>query len=149
MKKTSYQDSHLDLLIRMAFEQLEEEDTEQLYSLKERLIRGALEIPDVTVNGRTGRDSAPHIVSLSVRGVRAEVLLHALEDKGVYVSSGSACSTNHPHPSDTLTAIGIDKDLITSTIRLSMSVMTTEEEIDAAVAALKEIIPFLRRYTRH
>ena len=88
-------------------------------------------------------------MSLSVRGVRAEVLLHALEDKGVYVSAGSACSTNHPHPSDTLTAIGIDKNLITSTIRLSMSVMTTEEEIDAAVEALKEIIPFLRRYTRH
>ena len=126
-----------------------DEDLERLYSLKERLIRGALEIPDVTVNGRTGKESAPHIVSLSVRGVRAEVLLHALEDKGVYVSAGSACSTNHPHPSDTLTAIGIDKDLITSTIRLSMSVMTTEEEIDAAVGALKEIIPFLRRYTRH
>ena len=126
-----------------------DEDLERLYSLKERLIRGALEIPDVTVNGRTGKESAPHIVSLSVRGVRAEVLLHALEDKGVYVSAGSACSTNHPHPSDTLTAIGIDKDLITSTIRLSMSVMTTEEEIDAAVKALKEISPFLRRYTRH
>lgn len=126
-----------------------DEDLERLYSLKERLIRGALEIPDVTANGRTGKESAPHIVSLSVRGVRAEVLLHALEDKGVYVSAGSACSTNHPHPSDTLTAIGIDKDLITSTIRLSMSVMTTEEEIDAAVKALKEIIPFLRRYTRH
>ena len=126
-----------------------DEDLERLYSLKERLIRGALEIPDVTANGRTGKESAPHIVSLSVRGVRAEVLLHALEDKGVYVSAGSACSTNHPHPSDTLTAIGIDKDLITSTIRLSMSVMTTEEEIDAAVEALKEIIPFLRRYTRH
>ena len=126
-----------------------DEDLERLYSLKERLIRGALEIPDVTANGRTGKESAPHIVSLSVRGVRAEVLLHALEDKGIYVSAGSACSTNHPHPSDTLTAIGIDKDLITSTIRLSMSVMTTEEEIDAAVEALKEIIPFLRRYTRH
>ena len=91
---------------------------------------------------------APHILSLSVRGVRAEVLLHALEDKGIYVSAGSACSTNHPGLSGTLKAIGLLEDLLESTIRLSMSHETTKRELDMAVAALSEIVPVLRRFTR-
>ena len=89
---------------------------------------------------------APHIISFSVRGVRAEVLLHALEDKGIYVSSGSACSTNHPAVSKTLYAIGLDQDLLDSTIRFSLSRYTTKEEIDYTLKALKEIIPALRRF---
>ena len=99
--------------------------------------------------GKEGRGSAPHVISLSVEGVRAEVLLHALEERGVYVSAGSACSSNRPHLSETLKAIGTPKELLDATIRLSLSVMNTEEEIDAAAAALAELIPFLRKYTRH
>ena len=105
-------------------------------------------LEDVTVNGKTDSDSAPHIVSMSFKGVRAEVLLHALEDKDVYVSAGSACSTNRPHVSDTLKAIGVDKDLLDSTLRFSMSVFTTKEEIDMAVEALEAVVPMLRRYSR-
>ena len=101
------------------------------------------------VNGRTGEDSAPHIISLTVPGVRAEVLLHALEDKGVYVSSGSACSTNRPHPSQTLQAIGLPRPYWDNTIRLSLSALNTEEDIRDTIAALGELVPFLRRYTRH
>ena len=125
-----------------------EGDLEKLYALKDRFVAGVLEIPGVQINGKTGRESAPHVISLSVEGVRAEVLLHALEDKGIYVSAGSACASNRPHVSETLKAIGLDKKLLDSTIRFSTSVMTQEEDIDDTVAALKELIPVLRRYTR-
>ena len=109
----------------------------------------AQKIDGLYVNGRTGEDSAPHIVSLTVPGVRAEVLLHALEGKGVYVSSGSACSSNKPHPSQTLQAIGLPREHWDNTIRISLSGMNTEEDIQDAAAALREVVPFLRRYTRH
>ena len=91
---------------------------------------------------------APHIVSVSFRGVRSEVLLHALEDKGIYVSAGSACSAHKPQPSATLMAMGIEKELLTSTIRFSFSVLTTMEEISYTLQVMYDIIPMLRRYTR-
>ena len=85
---------------------------------------------------------------MSVRGVRSEVLLHALEDKGIYVSAGSACASNKPQISATLKAIGVEKDLLDSTVRMSLSVYTTVEEIDETVKAFGEIVPMLRRFTR-
>ena len=88
------------------------------------------------------------IISLGVAGVRSEVLLHTLEDKGIYVSAGSACSAHKPQPSATLKAIGIDKSLLDSTIRFSFSVFTTEEEIDVCLQALYNIVPMLLRYSR-
>jgi len=122
---------------------------ERLYELKDYFIKGALQIPDVKVNGLVGKLSAPHVVSLSIRGVRSEVLLHALEDKGIYVSAGSACASNKPSVSATLKAIGVDKDLLDSTIRFSFSTFTTKEEIDYTLQNLYDIIPMLRKYTRH
>lgn len=91
---------------------------------------------------------APYIISLSVKSVRAEVLLHALEEKGIYVSAGSACSSNRTNVSRTLTSIKLSKDLLESTIRFSMSYHTTEDDILEAVRALKEIVPMLQRYVR-
>ena len=70
-----------------------EEDAERLYSLKDYFCEGLRKIPDIRINNPEGMEGAPHIVSLSVAGVRSEVLLHALEDKGIYVSAGSACSS--------------------------------------------------------
>lgn len=124
-------------------------DMDRMYELREMLIRGVNQIEDVQVNGCPGRECAPHIVSLSVRGIRSEVLLHALEEKGIYVSAGSACASNKPQTSATLKAIGVEKDLLDSTIRFSFSVFTTVEEIQYTIQALCEIIPMLRRYTRH
>ncbi len=100
------------------------------------------------MNGRTGRDSAPHIVSVSFEGIRSEVLLHALEEKGIYVSAGSACSSNKPAVSRTLQAIGVKKELLGSTLRFSFSFETTKEEIDYCLEALAELLPVLRRYVR-
>ena len=126
-----------------------EQDRMQMYRLREELIEGALKIEDVKVNGCREGEFAPHIVSLSVAGVRSEVMLHALEDRGIYISAGSACASNRPHTSATLKAIGVEKGLLDSTLRFSLSVFTTEEEIQYTVQALHELIPMLRRYTRH
>lgn len=124
-------------------------DMERLYGLREMFIQGVSRIGDVKFNGCMGNESASHIVSVSVRGVRSEVLLHALEDRGIYVSAGSACSSNKPQPSETLKAIGVEKELLDSTIRFSFSIFTTEEEIRYTVQTLQDMIPELRRYTRH
>lgn len=125
-----------------------DEDMERMYGLREMLIQGAGSIEGVRVNGCPDREGAAHIVSLSVRGVRSEVLLHALEEKEIYVSAGSACASNKPQTSATLKAIGVERDLLDSTIRFSISVFTTEEEIQYTIQALGELIPSLRRYAR-
>lgn len=123
-------------------------DIDRMYELKDYFVSRVSELPDVKVNGLTGRDSAPHVVSVSVRGVRAEVILHELESHGIYISAGSACSSHKPAPSATLQAIGVEKELLGSTIRFSFSVFTTKEELDYALDVLNEIVPRLRRYTR-
>lgn len=125
-----------------------EEKTAHMYDLKEQFIQGVTQIEGVTVNGRTGRASAPSIVSVSIAGVRSEVMLHSLEEEGIYVSAGSACSSNKPSVSRTLKSIRLPKDLLESTIRVSFCVDTTEEEVDYAVEKFKEIIPFRRKFTR-
>ncbi len=124
-------------------------DMDHLYELREMFIRGISDLEEVKINGCMGTDSAAHIVSLSVRGIRSEVLLHALEERGIYVSAGSACSSHKPQPSATLKAVGVDKDLLGSTIRFSFSVFTTKDEIEYTLNALYDIVPALRRYTRH
>ncbi len=125
-----------------------EEKIERMYALKEHFVEEVTKMEGVTVNGCTGRDSAPQIVSVSVDGVRSEVMLHTLEEKQIYVSAGSACSSNKPSVSSTLKSIGLPKELLDSTIRFSFCVNTTMEEIDYAIAAMQEAVPRLRRYRR-
>ncbi len=133
-----------------------EAKTDRLYDLKEFFISALSGMEGVVINGipedsdriKAVRMSAPHIVSASFSGVRAEVLLHALEEKGIYVSSGSACATNKPSVSATLSAIGVDRKLLDSTIRFSFSVETTREELEYTLSSLDEILPMLRKYTR-
>lgn len=122
-----------------------------LYQLKQTFINEVSNIDGVTVNamGVSLEETAPHIVSVSFEGIRSEVLLHALEEKKVYVSSGSACASNHPQLSGTLKAIGIREDLLDSTLRFSFSVQTTMDEIKYAVNMLQELVPKLRKFTRH
>ena len=119
---------------------------ERLYGLRERMIEGLKDLPGVTINGHEGRENAPQIVSASFEGVRSEVLLHALEEKGIYVSSGSACSVNHPGVSGTLRGIGVKKELLDSTIRFSFGLFNTPEEVDYCLEVLAELLPVLRRY---
>ena len=132
----------------MVYQDLEQ-DIDRMYALREELTNGVKTIPDVVINGCPGREGAPHVVSVSFRGVRSEVLLHALEERGIYVSAGSACAAHKPQPSATLRAIGVEKELLESTIRFSLSGFTTEEEIAYTCQTLEELVPNLRRYTRH
>ena len=125
------------------------EHQKYLYDLKRQFAEGAEKIPGVTLNGPAGEAGAPHIVSVSAEGVRSEVLLHALEEKGIYVSAGSACSSNKPSVSRTLQAIGLRRELLDFTVRFSFSIENTPEEIDYALGVMAELIPVLQRYTRH
>lgn len=136
------------LAAKLCYENFDEK-LERLYELKEYFIDRVLTLPGTTFNGRRGHEGTPHVISISFEGVRSEVLLHALEDRGIYVSSGSACSSNKPALSGTLKAIGVKDKLLDSTIRFSLCTDNTREELDAAADALFELVPMLRKYTRH
>lgn len=127
------------------------EKVERLYALKQRLIDGLTAMEGVSINGINGlslTETAPHIVSASFDGIKSEVMLHALAQEGVYVSSGSACSSNHPDLSGTLKAIGVEDRLLDSTLRFSFSVLSTEEEVDHALEAVAKVLPQLRRFVK-
>ena len=125
-----------------------DEKINHLYEIKDSLIDGLTKIADVKINSKKGDLSAPQIVSASFKNVRAEVLLHALEEKEIYVSSGSACSSNKPGLSNTLVAIGLPNDLLDSTIRFSFNYGTSKEEIDYTLEVLNTLVPQLRRFIR-
>ena len=125
-----------------------EEKMERLIGLKDYFISRIGEIPEAVVNSLPGKEGARQIVSVSFSGVRSEVLLHALEDKGIYVSSGSACSSNHPAISGTLKAVGVKRELLDSTLRFSFGMFNTREEADYTIDMLKELLPVLTRYRR-
>lgn len=116
-------------------------------ALRNRMMEGLGTIDGISFNGDL-EAGAPHILSVSVSGVRSEVLLHALEDRGIYVSAGSACSSNKPSVSKTLTAIGLDEKLLDSTVRISFSIHSTMEEVEYAIAAFTDIVPKLQKYMR-
>lgn len=150
----------LGLAAKMIYDN-QNENIEKLYELKQMLIDGLYDIGNqnkcadgscgVVINGIDGidiKDTAPHIVSASFYGIKSEVLLHALASKGVYVSSGSACSSNHPDLSGTLKAIGVSDELLDSTIRFSFSVETTKEQIEYALEVLMKQLPILKRFTK-
>ena len=103
---------------------------------------------DVVINGMPLREGAPHIMSISFLGIRSEVLLHTLEDRGIYVSAGSACSSHKRKPSATLSAMGMSNGQIENTVRFSFSEENTFEEIDYCLEVLKEVLPMLKRYAR-
>lgn len=135
---------------QMMYENLDE-DIARLYRLKKLFIEEMSKIDGTQVNGLVNggiEGTAPHIVSVSIEGVRSEVLLHALEDKGIFVSAGSACSAHKPQSSATLKAMGLNKELLGSTLRFSFSVFTTEEEILYTLQQMYVMIPMLRRYIR-
>lgn len=125
-----------------------DEIRDKMYGLRSRLIGGLSGIEDVVINSPENTLSAPHIVNASFLGIRSEVMLHALEERGIYVSAGSACSSHKRSLSPTLLAIGCDKNRAESALRFSFCDETSEEEIDSAISAISEIIPMLRKYVR-
>lgn len=116
--------------------------------LKAYFIEGLKKIDRTVIHGLTDEGSAPHIISAGITGIRSEVLLHTLEEKGIYVSSGSACASNHPAISGVLKGIGAAQEYLDATLRFSMSEFTTKEEIDYTLETLYNCVPMLRKYTR-
>lgn len=129
-----------------AYENLEQKQ-QYLYSLREAFIRGLEDVEWAHVNG-ANKGAAPHILSVSFDKVKSEVLLHALEEKGIYVSAGSACSSNKPAVSETLKSIGLKQEYLDTTIRISFSIYNTPEEVEYCIQTLKELLPRLMRFTR-
>ena len=125
-----------------------DEQTAQMRACKRRLIEGLRELDDVVIHGMPEEESAPQIVNASFLNVRSEVLLHTLEDRQIYVSAGSACSSHKRAGSPTLTAIGASKAEMESAVRFSFSEFTTLEQIDYTLDTLREVLPMLRRFTR-
>ena len=127
-----------------------EQSTAHFLKLKRQMMEGLQKLPSVVIHSEEGEKSAPHIVSAAFPGVRSEVLLHALEERGIYVSAGSACSSNKKLPVSTvLKELHLKPELLESTLRFSFSRFTTEEEIDYCLQVLGELLPMLRRYARH
>ena len=122
---------------------------EHMMDLKNRLcslLRAA--VPACTVNGPEPEKGACHILNMSFPGVRGETLLHALEERGVYVSTGSACSARRSKGSRVLNAMNLPQRLSESALRFSLSPYTTKEEIDFAANAVKECYDMLVKYQR-
>lgn len=122
----------------------------RMAALRRRLIDGVLAaVPWARLNGPVDApDAAPHIASLSFPGLRGEVLLHALEERGVYVSTGAACSARRAEPSHVLRALGLGPAEVEGTIRFSLSPLTTAAEVDTAVQAVTAVAAELRGFVR-
>ena len=137
----------LGVAAKMMYQNFDEK-VEHLYQLKERMAEGLSKIDDVVINGMPVREGAPHILSVSFLGIRSEVLLHTLEDRNIYVSAGSACSSHKRKPSATLSAMGMSNAQIENTVRISFSEENTFEEVDYCLEVLNEVLPMLKRYAR-
>lgn len=124
------------------------DNRDTLRTLKKHFVDRVNKMDFAIINGKTDEESAPNIVSVSIKDVRAEVVLHSLEEKGIFVSAGSACSSNKPAVSRTLKAIGVPKDLLDKTVRFSFSIYNTIEEVDYACDVLEEIVPKLSKFIR-
>ncbi len=134
---------------RQCYENLDE-NVSHMISLKDALSESLAAMEGVRLFSSVGKDGAPHIVSASIDHIRGEVMVHALEEYGIYISSGSACSSNKPKKaSPTLSAMGVGADMADTVARFSFCPYNTMEEVDYTVKTLKEIVPKLRKYVRY
>ncbi|WP_245954837.1 cysteine desulfurase family protein [Paenibacillus flagellatus] len=119
----------------------------RLMELRRQLLDRLQSIPDLVYNGSaTETDMAPHIVHVSAPGFKSEVVVHALEEHGIYISTKSACSSGEDRPSRVLLACGADRARASSGLRISMSADHTAAEIDRLADALQQTVEQLRRY---
>ena len=120
----------------------------KLMQMKLRLAKNLSFIRDAYINGPEPSLGAPHILNVSFLGVRGEVLLHALEEKGIYVSTGSACSAHKKGKNWILNAMGVVGDRQEGAIRFSICPFNTEDEMDITADVIEEQLAFLRRFKR-
>ena len=122
-------------------------NVEKMYCLKEYIAKGLTKIPDIRINGMDLREGAPQILSISVMGVRSEVLLHSLEERGIFIAGAHAPAISVSQAA-LLQQWGCREDQIESTVRLSFSEENTVEEADYFLQVMEEMVPMLRRYSR-
>ncbi|ASS75970.1 cysteine desulfurase NifS [Tumebacillus algifaecis] len=119
----------------------------ELKKLRDTIIEQIVaQIPNVRIN--TPQEAAPHVVNVSFEGVRGEVLVHALETHGVFVSTGSACSSKDKIYSRVLKVMGLPEKQLEGAVRISLDAATTREDVDALLAALKSSVEDLRLFSR-
>ncbi len=131
-----------------AYRSLQKQWIPQMRACKVRLAANLQSIPDVILNGPLPDKGAPHILNASFLGVRGEVLLHALEQKAIYVSTGSACSAHKKGKNRILSAMGIEGARQEGALRFSLSPLNTQDEMDEAAQAIAELTVYLRRFKR-
>lgn len=127
--------------LRLAVEG-QEERAQKYYKLRDRLLRGLEEVPQLTIN--SSEQGAPHIVNFSFPGMKAEALLHMLEEEGFYVSTRSACSSKRSEPSRILLEMGKSKEVASSGIRISLGDEHKQADIDALLAVLRQSVQRLQ-----
>lgn len=132
---------------KMIYQNLDE-NVEHMRELKLYFAKELETLEQVEINGPKPEQGAPHILNVSFLGVRSEVLLHSLEEMGIYVSAGSACSSHKRAGSSSLGALRLTPERKESAIRFSFCETTTKEEIDYTLEALRKLLPMLRRYAR-
>jgi cysteine desulfurase len=122
---------------------------QKMTDLKQRLRVGIEErIENIKINTPEGEKGAPHILSVSFRGIKGEVLVHSLERHGIYISTRSACSSKQNKISSVLASIGLDNDEAEGTVRISLCPFNSQEEIEKAVDVLVAEVNNLRRMFR-
>ena len=127
-----------------------DENADLLYRLKDKLCKGLLQSGvEFHLNGPPPEKAAPHIINLSFPGIKAEILLHALEEDAIYVSPGAACHSRRPEPSHVLTAIGLEESRITTSLRFSFSSLNDEKQIDMVTGRIASRIKELGAYRRY
>lgn len=124
-----------------------QENFNKVQEIKQYFIDKLKHIDDIKINSE-GEEFSPYILSVSFRGVRGEVLLHALEENEIYVSTGSACSARLHEKSYSLESIRLNEEEIEGTMRFSFSEYNSKKEVDYVVEALKKSLSFLRRLKR-
>ena len=136
----------LAVAAKLAYSDLSNKQS-QIKAVRDMLKDGIVsQIENVVINSDDG--CLENILNVSFPGVRSEILLHALESKGIYVSAGSACASNAPKPSPTLTAMGKNAKEIDSALRFSFSEFNTKEEIQQVLEILKNEVAQIRKYVR-
>ena len=138
----------LGLASKMVYDHLEE-NNKHMRDLRTYFVRELAKMDQVVVHGPQGEEAAPQIVSAAFVGVRSEVLLHTLEERDIYVSAGSACSSHKRKVVGTLSAMGMETAQRESTLRFSFSEENTFEEVDYCLEVIGQVLPMLRRYSRH
>ncbi|QLY81103.1 cysteine desulfurase family protein [Clostridium intestinale] len=121
------------------------ESYKKVWEIKEHFIEKLKGIENIKINSPLKENISPYILNVSFTGIRGEVLLHALEENGIFVSTGSACSSRGGKESHVLKALGLDYKDIDGAIRFSFSRFNTLEEVDLSNEALKKSLLFLRR----